>query len=78
MGQRNATRDRHTHFPQSAPVGAHRWEAVMADTTSLQLDAQQYRLRAVAERRAGNDLEAQAWDAEADALEQRIILLAQT
>ena len=49
----------------------------MADTTSLQLDAQQYRLRANAERRAGNDLEAAAWDAEADALEHRIILLAQ-
>ena len=41
-----------------------------------QLDVQQYRLRAVAERRAGNHIEAAAWDAEADALEQRLITLA--
>ena len=48
----------------------------MADTTSLQQDVQTYRLRAVAERRAGNQNEAAAWDAEADALEHRIILMA--
>lgn len=45
-------------------------------TNSLELDVQQYRLNAIFERRAGNHLEAQAWDAEADALEHRIILLA--
>ena len=46
-------------------------------TDSMALDVQQYRLNAIAERRAGNTLEAQAWDAEADALEARIITLEQ-
>jgi hypothetical protein len=50
----------------------------MATSTNLELDLQTCRLRAVAERRAGNDLEAAAWDAEADAIERRIILLAQS
>lgn len=45
------------------------------NTNSLQLDVQQYRLNACAERRADNHAEAAAWDAEADALEHRIILL---
>ena len=49
----------------------------MATSTNLELDAQQYRLNAIAERRAGNDLEAAAWDNEADNLERRIILLSQ-
>ena len=47
------------------------------NTHSMALDVQQYRLNAIAERRAGNTLEAQAWDAEADALEARIITLEQ-
>ena len=48
----------------------------MAAHEQIQLDIQQARLRAVAERRADNPIQAAAWDAEADALEARLIMLA--
>lgn len=51
--------------------------ATSTNLASLQQDVQQYRLNAIFERRNDNPTQAAAWDAEADALEQRIILLAQ-
>jgi hypothetical protein len=49
--------------------------ATSTNLATLQQDVQQYRLNAIFERRAGNHAEAAAWDAEADALEHRIILM---
>ena len=46
----------------------------MADT-QLHQDILMARLRACAERRNGDTLSGQAWDAEAAALEHRLILL---
>lgn len=47
----------------------------MAAHESIQLDIQQYRLNAIFARRADNPVEAAGWDAEADALEARLIQL---
>ena len=47
----------------------------MGTGTNLEQDILQARIRANAERRVGNDVEAAAWDQEAETLTDRLILL---
>ena len=46
----------------------------MADS-QIEMDIQSARLRACAERRVGNHMQAAAWDAEAEALTDRLVAM---